>query len=150
MPAKKTGQTSNDSEEAVLAFAVKLLQYKYPGVLFKTHWIDGAMLRQGAVFKLARLSGRRGFPDITICEPVNGYHGLFLELKREGHRLKKKDGSWLDDHVREQAQLMAELRQKGYAVGFACGREAVENALRLYFDFGQNPCNTTQHAVDLD
>lgn len=149
MRAKTTGATSKlDNEDNVLAYVVKYLQYKYPHVIFKTHWLDGAMLKPGAVFKLARVTGRRGFPDLFICEPVNGFHGLFLELKREGFSLRRKNGRWYNEHIEEQAKLMAELRQKGYAVGFAAGRESAENALSLYLEGGLNPCNTTQHSVD--
>lgn len=47
--------------------------------------------------------------------------GLFLELKKEGTRLKKKNGEWATEHINEQAEMLEELRKRGYCAEFAVG-----------------------------
>lgn len=70
-----------------------------------------------------------------IAEPVGylGQSGLFLELKREKTRLKKKDGTWASPHIAEQAEMLEQLRARGYgaefAVGFDEAKEIIDNYL---------------------
>jgi hypothetical protein len=59
--------------------------------------------------------------------------GLFLELKKEGTRLKKKNGEWANDHIAEQAEILNQLKLRGYAAEFAVGfdqaKEIIDNYL---------------------
>ena len=71
--------------------------------------------------------GRRAWPDMFIAEPKGEFHGLFIELKKEGVRLKKLNGDWATSHVEEQARVLDELRERGYKAEFAVGfDEAIE------------------------
>lgn len=45
--------------------------------------------RYGA--ELKRLGMRKGFPDLFIPQSKKGYHGLFIELKRDITRKPTKD-----------------------------------------------------------
>lgn len=77
----------------------------------------------------------RAWPDLQIAEPRNGYAGLFLELKRDGVRIYKRDGELVaDEHIREQAALLERLRDKGYmaefAVGFSQAKHIIDDYLR--------------------
>lgn len=44
-----------------------------------------------------------------IAKPCDGYAGLFIELKRNGTHIKKRDGSYASDHIAEQAKLLSLL-----------------------------------------
>lgn len=59
--------------------------------------------------------------------------GLFLELKKEGTRLKKKNGDWATEHIAEQAEVLEKLRERGYgaefAVGFAEAKKMIDGYL---------------------
>ena len=54
--------------------------------------------------RLKREGVLAGIPDVMVAEPVGGYHGLFIEMKRaEGGSTSPK-----------QKQRIAELQQRGY------------------------------------
>ena len=64
---------------------------------------------------------------------VMKYAGLMIELKREGTRLVKKNGELVaNEHIREQAALLDELRQRGYVAEFACGFDEAKEIIDEY------------------
>jgi hypothetical protein len=80
------------------------IRLKYPSVIFHSDFGSGIKLTMGQAIRQKRLNGgRRSWPDMFIAETViskirhddgsyNAYSGLFVELKREGTRIFKKDG----------------------------------------------------------
>jgi hypothetical protein len=61
------------------------------------------------------------------------YAGLFIELKREGTRIFKKDGKLVaDEHIREQYDMLHDLRARGYAADFACGFDEAKKLIDDY------------------
>ena len=115
-----------------------------------------------AVIQKRQNGGRRAWPDLFIANPKAGTlrfgpfiteydeegdiksirqdatapetirFGLFLELKREGTRLKKKNGEWASDHVAEQAGVLEDLRKRGYKAEFACGFDEAKELIDDY------------------
>lgn len=82
------------------------------------------------------LNPHRGFPDLFIAYPIFYQQfmvaGYFLELKRDGTRLQKRDGSWASEHIAEQAAMLERLRSAGYAADFGVG---LEECIRLIEDY---------------
>ncbi len=125
------------SEAELQANVAMYLKLQYPDVMFKPDFGSGIKLspRQARMQKL-QSGGRRGWPDLFIAEPSprcidgswkNEWHGLFLELKKEGTRLKKKNGEWANDHIAEQYDVLDRLEFRGYKACFAVGfNEAIE------------------------
>lgn len=60
------------------------------------------------------------------------FNGLFLELKKDGTRLKKKNGEWANEHIAEQAEVLAELREHGYCAEFAVGFDEAKKIIDEY------------------
>ena len=61
--------------------------------------------------------------------------GLMIELKKEGTRIFKKDGTLVaDEHIREQFDMLAELRNRGYAAEFACGFDEAKKLIDDYME----------------
>lgn len=58
--------------------------------------------------------------------------GLFLELKKEGIRLKKKNGEWATSHIAEQAKVLERLRDRGYCAEFAIGFDEAKRIIDEY------------------
>ena len=118
------------------------LRLRYPKVLFHSDFGSGIKLTQGQAMKQKRQNGgRRGWPDMLIAEASprcrdgswdNEWHGLFIEMKRKGTRLKKKDGTWASEHLAEQNEMLNKLQEKGYAAYFAVGFEEAKDIIDDY------------------
>lgn len=119
------------------------LRLQYPDVMFHSDFGSGIKLTPGQAAKQKRQNGgRRAWPDMFIAEPqISGdtcgniydcQSGLFLELKKEGTRLRKKNGEWATPHIAEQAKVLEELRQRGYCAEFAVGFEEAEEIIDEY------------------
>lgn len=135
--------TEAELQEAVANYLVR----QYPGAMFHSDFGSGIKLTPGQAVKQKRQNGgRRAWPDMFIAQaaprlyithapthcgihpncvdPNSGrmvYYGLYIELKKEGTRLKKKNGDWATEHIAEQAGVLEELRQRGYCAEFAVG-----------------------------
>lgn len=125
------------------------LRLKYPDVLFHSDFGSGIKMTKGQAIKQKRQNGgRRGWPDMFIAQPreltsfnvqqnrdiPNGKfcHGMFLELKKDGTRLFKKDGSPASEHIAEQVFVMESLRIRGYYANFAIGFEQAKKLIDWY------------------
>lgn len=77
---------------------------------------------------------RRAWPDLFVAnaDGLNVYSGLFIELKRDGTRLHKQDGSWAKPHIEEQAEMLEQLRHAGYMAEFAVGFDAAKALIDAY------------------
>lgn len=96
------------------------IRSRYPDVIFRTDVAD-LKLTMSQAARLKRMQGgRRGFPDLFVCEPRGGFAGLFIELK--ARPIHKQDGSLRKNpHVEEQAKMLSALAQRGYKTVFAVG-----------------------------
>lgn len=113
------------------------IRLRYPGALFHSDFGSGIKLTMGQAIKQKRQNGgRRAWPDMFIAWPMRdkGYYGLFIELKKEGTRLFKKDGTPASDHVKEQAELLTKLEGLGYMARFACGFDEAKQLIDDYLE----------------
>ncbi len=126
--------------EAILQQQVAdYLRLQYPTAVFHsdTGSITRLTPRQGAMRKRQN-GGRRAWPDMFIAEPALDTDirkiraGLFIELKKEGTRLKKKDGKWASDHIAEQAEMLDILEFRGYKAVFCVGFEEAKKVIDEY------------------
>lgn len=125
------------------------LRMQYPDVLFHSDFGSGVKLTVGQAMKQKRQNGgRRAWPDMFIAEPKLIKHapegilgimpceevcsGLFLELKKDGTRLRKKNGEWASEHIAEQADVLERLRIRGYDARFAIGFEESKRIIDAY------------------
>lgn len=141
-------------ETSIQIRVARYIRSHYPDVLFHSDTGSGIKLTaaQGYINK-ALQGGVRGYPDMIICKPSTRFdwhttkfyhpdenkntatkHGLFIELKKEKTRLKKKDGSWASDHIEEQADILRKLRAEGYAAEFAVGYAEAIFLIDEYFN----------------
>lgn len=123
------------------------LRLRYPNVLFHSDFGSGIKLTIGQAAKQKRQNGgRRAWPDMFVAYPtlrcVDGswnheYHGLFIELKKEGTRLRKRNGDWASDHIAEQAAVLERLEDAGYHAVFAVGFDEARKVIDEYLGGGQ-------------
>lgn len=135
-------KTMSKPEEILQEKVANYLVQNYPDVLFHSDFGSGAKLTPGQAIKQKRQNGgRRAWPDMLIAEPKPVHYftgrddvlpGLFLELKKDGTRLKKKNGEWASEHIAEQAEVLEGLRQRGYWAEFAIGFEEAKRIIDEY------------------
>lgn len=147
-----------NSEEALAIKISDYLRIQYPDVIFHFDYGSGLKMTKGQAVRQKRLNKHRGYPDLFIVKPmykksvsneaISGgiiwnsslissdvfYCGLYIELKKDGTHLKKKDGNWTNEHIADQAKMLEKLRDDGYkaefAVGFDEAKEIIDNYLK--------------------
>lgn len=79
--------------------------------------------RHIAVARKLRAEGvRRGVPDLCLPYPTGGYHGLYLEVKREkGGQVSPQQREWI-----------GYLQDAGYFVAVCRGYEELKSAVLMY------------------
>lgn len=90
-------------------------------------------MSKGKGFIHQQLQSGRAWPDLFIYEPRNGKHGLAIELKAEGVSVLLKNGDLPSNpHIREQAEVLRQLRDRGYAAEFAVGYAQARELIDAY------------------
>lgn len=150
------------SESELQEQVADYLRLQYPDVLFHSDFGSGIKLTPGQAIKQKRQNGgRRAWPDMFIAHTQkqilevkgngileraeNKYlGGLFLELKKEGTRLEathckprderrgKNGGVYATTHLKEQADILYDLRQHGYCAEFAVGFDEAKRIIDKY------------------
>jgi hypothetical protein len=130
-------------EHDIYKMIADYLRYQYPTVIYRFDLAADLKLTMGQASKHKRLQRYRGYPDLFIAAPVVSrerasntdrfWCGLYLEIKKDGVRIFKQDGTLVsDEHIREQFDMLADLRQRGYAAEFAIGFEGAKKLIDDY------------------
>ena len=109
-----------NQEQQIQTSLVRYITYQYPDILFCAS--AGGLhtsIRQAVKMKAAGYW--KGFPDLQICEPRSGYHGLFIELKTEKGVVSKEQRAWI-----------AGLEKRGYKAVVCKGFESAKKVLDGY------------------
>ena len=107
------------------------LKYQYPDVVYRFDMAGlNLSIAQAGMNKVIQCG--KGWPDLFIAEPRHPYKGLFIELKAEGVKLLKQDGSYITPHLQEQSEMLYKLRLKGYWATFAVGFDQAKNTIDSY------------------
>lgn len=123
-PLKTRMPTESQEQQALFKWA-ELSRNRYPelDLLFavpngrKRAVIDGYLLKKEGV--------KRGVPDILLPVARKGYHGLFIELKRNTQRAKLSE---------EQIAMISKLLEQGYYVAVCYGWRSAAATLQSYLD----------------
>lgn len=123
-------QTESQLHEAVCNY----IRLQYPNVLFNSD-MSGVKLTIGQAIKAKKLRSSKGFPDLVIYESRRGYSALFIELKKEGEKLYKKDGiTPRTPHLLEQWNILQDLEERWFSAQFACGFDEAKKIIDYYFN----------------
>lgn len=111
----------------------KWLKRNYKDLIFRTDYSAGLKLTIGQAKTHYALQSGRAYPDLWIAKPVGVYHGLYIELKKDGVKIILNDGSLTTDkHIREQAKVLEYLARQGYAAAFAVGHTQAKQIIKDY------------------
>ncbi|HHT9135863.1 MAG TPA: hypothetical protein ACFYEK_01320 [Candidatus Wunengus sp. YC60] len=137
----KPRKKQSKQEENLQIKVCNYIRLKYPHLIFNCDIASGMRLPIYIAAKCKKMRSGRGYPDLFIAYPKKQYHGypiplgeeddpehaptiyhgLFLELKKEGTRLRKGNGSMASPHLEEQEAILSKLRSCNYMAYFAVG-----------------------------
>lgn len=120
------------SEKTLHKAVCNYLRLQYPGILFNSDLSGSMRLTIGQAVQIKSLRSDRGFPDIVIYEPRGEYHGMFIELKKDGETVINKKGFPATPHIAEQYLIIERLCLRGYFAVFAVGFDEAKNAVDNY------------------
>lgn len=118
-------------EDSLQMNCVKWMRLQYPHEASLLHHSPNGGrrdLREAARFKAMGVSA--GFPDLILCIPSHGYHGLCLELKTQTGRQSAMQKEW-QKRLSSQGYLYAVIRS------FDEFRTAINNYLRIDTEYNQ-------------
>ena len=121
----------NNREYQICKEIAKYLKLQYPKVIFRFDMAGLSLSIAQAGMNKAIQHGK-GYPDLFISAPIGKYHGLYLEIKKEGEKLCKKDGEPINEHIKEQLDYLLKLQDKGYSADFAIGIDEAINKIDKY------------------
>lgn len=115
-----------NSEAMLHQQVTEYVKIRYRHVLFRTDFAAGLKLSMPQAVLHKKLQASRAWPDLQLAEPSHAsygkYPGLFIELKAEGVKLYKVDGTLrANEHFEEQAIMLQRLRDRGYKAEFCVG-----------------------------
>jgi len=109
----------------------RYLRETYPGVRFITT-LDGEFFEKNQAEHVRALQHSRGAPDLLIFKKTTLYSGLAIELKKDGVRVLKKDGTPANEHFSEQARWLLYLNEQGWMAKFAVGYDQAKRIIDEY------------------
>tara|TARA_Y100001937_G_C7109226_1_gene326695 strand:- start:913 stop:1290 length:378 start_codon:yes stop_codon:yes gene_type:complete len=120
------------TEEKTHIAICQYIKLQYPNVLFSSE-SSGLRVTISQAKRLKAMRSCSGLPDIMIFEPRKSYYGLFLEVKKEGTKVFKKNGEIRSDkHLKEQEEIIFQLQQKGYFAQFVIGFDEAKAMIDYY------------------
>lgn len=131
--------TYEPSTEAGLSqMTATYLREHYPEALFNMDVLAGINLsvKQGAQAK--KQGKTKSWPDVFIAVARRGFHGLFIEQKKQGERvhLASDRTKFASKHIAAQATMLQRLRDQGYCAEFAVGFAETKELIDWYFEAG--------------
>lgn len=123
----------NNPEYALYKQVSTYLKYQYPKILYHFDYA-GLNLSKAQAGQMKAIQHSKGYPDLVILEKRGGFGCLFIELKPEGTKLYKRDGSPATPHIGEQIECMMQLDSRGYAVAFGIGFDATAKIITNYLN----------------
>ena len=129
-------------EEKVQLQVCDYLRNTYPDLIWFCDLASGLKLPIWIAAKNKQMRSSRGLPDLFIAKPVSfnnesgtalllPFSGLFIELKKDGIRLKNGNLP-TNEHHAEQEAILVKLRALGYRAEFACGYEEAVKLINEY------------------
>ena len=118
---KSISKRTTPLEDSVQKAVVHYLKYAYPTALYCAS-AGGVRTSYKQAVKMKATGYVKGFPDLFIYEPRNGFFGLAIELKREKGIASPEQKEW-------QQKLM----DRGYQAHICKGFDAAILVIDSYF-----------------
>jgi hypothetical protein len=115
-------------QKTQIAF-VEYIGFKYPAVFPHVIMIGNEGKRHPITAHIMKMMGLHpGASDLFISYPANGYHGLYIEIKKDGYNFPKAD----TEHIIKQQAFLASKRALGYQALMCVGIDECMKAIDDY------------------
>jgi hypothetical protein len=129
----------NKREYEICKAIAKYMKLKYPKIPFRFD-MAGLNLSKAQAGMNKAIQFGAGWPDFFIakskghCQSTEFYHGMYLEIKKEGTNLYKKNTivEMATPHLNRQEEAMKKLSDAGYYAFFAIGLDDAINQIDNY------------------
>ena len=115
-------EKTEDSEQMQIINYCNSMSAYIPEYAMIYHIPNEGKRKNGA--KLKRIGLRKGVPDLCMPVPRMGFHGLYIELKKDSTKKASK----------EQKEWLFKLEQQGYAVSICFGANEAINLITAYMN----------------
>ena len=124
VPVYKESCPREEDEQMKLFGWARLREGKIPELKMMFHIPNGGKRGKAEAGRFKAQGVKAGVPDVFLAVARGGYHGLFIEMKRQqGGRATP-----------EQRQWIAELNRQGYQAVIAKGWEAAAEYIMNYIE----------------
>lgn len=143
-PKKAYIPKNKKQEEGIQRRVASYLRTEYPGVEFHSDYAAGLKLTENQARIRKSLNSGRGWSDMFIAYPSRGYHGLFLELKKDGVSIYCKTGPRkgqlvADEQIIIEAAFLEKMNSLGYLARFSVGFEKSIALIDYYLEGYKKP-----------
>ena len=91
-------QPTEEQEQAYIFQWAEIMAFQVPELELLHHIPNGGMRSKAEAVRFKRTGVKAGVPDLCLPVARKGYHGLYIELKRQkGGKLSEDQKKWLDD-----------------------------------------------------
>ena len=117
-----------DREYQICKVVAQYMRLQYPKIPFRFDQA-GYKLSIAQAGKNKAIQYCKGWPDLFIAEKRGDFfNGCFIEVKKEGTRLFKRNGEPADIHIAEQRDCLDKLTKQGY---FSCFGVGLDNCIEI-------------------
>jgi hypothetical protein len=125
-------------EESIQRRIATYLRTQYPDVDFHSDYAAGLKLTENQAKIRKSLNSGRGWSDLFIAYPSRGYHGLFIELKKEKVAIYVTKGPRKGELVKSEqieieARFLEKMNKLGYLARFGVGYDNTIKLINWYF-----------------
>ena len=90
-------QPTEEQEQAAVMEWAMLMEKQYPELRLMMHIPNGGLRSKAEAVRFKRIGVKAGVPDLFLPVARGGFHGLWIEMKRQkGGRLSDDQKAWLD------------------------------------------------------
>ena len=120
-------QSEATEQERVIAWAA-WNERQHPELKMLYHIPNGGSRNELEAANLKRQGVKAGVPDLCLPVPMNGFHGLYIEMKYGKNKTTETQEEWLK-----------ELKAQGYFTAVCYGAEQAKRMIAGYLNFPGYP-----------
>lgn len=115
-------QPTEEQEQVAVFQWAELMMNRYPDLRWLIHIPNGGYRAKSEAVRFKRAGVKKGVSDLFLPVARNGFHGIWIEMKRKhGGRLSADQKDWLEG-----------MREEGYKAVRADGAEEAIAILEEY------------------